>query len=130
MEYKSAPAEVPTRARDAAGRGHELLSKIALDPLSAECRAEVREQQLVGEYLFRQFFSTVSTIRFLRAKESGAEKRALVDIAREELGNTVAARKVYEAAPWLSHAMRLDIGAPDSLTMIDEKVRLLEGFIG
>ena len=41
----------------------------------------------------------------------------------------MAARKVYERAPWLNHNLRLDMAAPDSLAMIDAKVALLRGFL-
>ena len=50
-------------------------------------------------------------------------------IAREELENARAAKRIYEKAPWLNHDMRLDLGAPDSVRMVDEKIRLLEGYL-
>jgi hypothetical protein len=36
---------------------------------------------------------------------------------------------MYDAAPWLNHRLRFDIGVPDSAKMIAEKVRLLEAFL-
>jgi hypothetical protein len=78
--------------------------------------------------LYRSYRATVNTIRFLRLKE--ADKAAeLPAIARDELENAQGARSVYERAPWLNHNLRLDMGGPDSLAMIDEKVRLLQAFL-
>ena len=51
------------------------------------------------------------------------------ELARDEVENARAAGKVYEAAPWLNHELRLDIGVNDSLKMVAEKVRLLEAFL-
>ena len=119
-----------TAARDASATGHEILSNIALDPLPPTCREEVVEQQAVGEYLYHTFRTTVNVIRFLRAKESAsASKPAQVEIAKDEHENTKTSREVYARAPWLNHALRLDVGCPDSLVMIDEKLKLLDAFL-
>jgi retron-type reverse transcriptase len=97
-------------------------------------REELIEQQAIGEYLYRTFRATVNTIRFVRRVEEVGGKREtikpeLVEIAKDELENARAARKTYEIAPWLSHKLRLDVGINDSLVMIDEKIRLLEGYV-
>lgn len=119
------------KARDAAGLGHELLLKLQLDGLPPALREEAVEQQAIGEYLYRTFRTTVNVIYFLRLKEGNvkdADER-FTGIARDELENTRAARAMYEVAPWLNHKLRLDIGVPDSVQMIDAKLRLLEAFL-
>lgn len=117
-------------ARDNSAAGYELLSKFDASKLPPHCRDELFEQQAIGELLYRTFCTTVNTIRFLRAKEKGGDNRAsLVKIAKEELKNTRAARRIYEVAPYLSHHLRLDIGVNESVKMIDTKVKLLEEFL-
>ncbi len=121
-------------ARDAARAGHEVLAKIDAPAQPPTVREEVIEQQALGEYLYRTFVATVNTIRFIRAVEVAKGDRQsiraqLVEIASDELANARAARRIYDAAPWLNHKLRLDVGAPDSLAMIEEKVRLLEAFV-
>jgi hypothetical protein len=111
-------------ARDASATGHEILSKIPLDPLQPACREEVAEQQAIGEYLYRTFRTTGNVMRFL-----SAVPESRVEIAKDEIENTRCARDVYVRTPWLNHALRLDVGAPDSIAMIDEKLKLLEAFI-
>ncbi len=115
-------------ARDAAARGHEVLKAIDAEKYPPHVREEIVEQQAIGEYLYRTYRATVNTIAFLRAKEAG-KRESLPAIAQDELENTVAARTIYERAPWLNHNLRLDLGAPDSLAMIDEKTRLLQLFL-
>jgi hypothetical protein len=129
-------------AHDAARAGHELLAKIDASQQPATVRDEIIEQQALGEYLYRTFVATVNTIRFIHAIEQNPKsqisnlkseipnlKSQLVELAQDELANARAARGIYEKAPWLNHALRLDVGAPDSLAMLDEKVRLLEQFL-
>jgi hypothetical protein len=121
-------------ARDAARRGHEILTSIDASKLPPHEAAEIAEQKSIGEYLYRTFVATVNTIRFLRLVEEAKGDRAairpkLAEIATDELANAKSARKVYESAPWLNHKLRLDVGMPDSLAMIDEKIRLLETFL-
>jgi hypothetical protein len=118
------------QARDLARGGWEMLRAIDVEALSSGARDEVTEQQAMGEYLHRTFFTTVSTIRFLRGRDGKADHGKVLSIARDELQNTEAARGIFERAPWLNHNLRLDVGAPDSLVMIDEKLRLLREFIG
>jgi hypothetical protein len=121
-------------ARDAAKRGHDLLTAMKTDGLPPHVRDEIAEQQAMGEYLYRTYVATVNTLKLIRISEAaaGAKKDAkaeLLPIAREELENARAARAMYERAPWLNHALRLDVGAPESLGMVDEKVRLLENYL-
>ena len=71
----------------------------------------------------------MNTLKFIRLRESGAPKDQLQTIARDELDNARAAKQIYASAPWLNHNMRLDVGAPDSVKMVDEKIRLLEQFL-
>ena len=84
--------------------------------------------------LYRTFRATVNSIRFVRLIEEAKGDRekirpALVEIAKDELENTRAAERMYAGAPWLNHKLRLDVGMPDSLHMVREKLRLLEGFL-
>ncbi|HVF09495.1 MAG TPA: hypothetical protein VNA16_01760 [Abditibacteriaceae bacterium] len=58
-----------------------------------------------------------------------AERSTLQEIAHDELGNTRQVRRIYEAAPWLNHALRLDVGMPDSIRMAEDKIRLPEEHI-
>jgi hypothetical protein len=111
------------RARDLAREGYEVLGKLDASA------AEVREQQAIGELLYRTFEATVNTIRFLREREGAGKLEVLRQIAKVELDNARAARDMYKATPWLNHALRLDVGCPESLIMIDEKIRLLEKFL-
>ena len=121
-------------ARDAAARGHGLLTKIDGSKLPQHEAAELAEQQAIGEYLYRTFVATVNTLKFVRLMEEAKGDRdsirpALMEIAKDELANAKSARAVYERAPWLNHKLRLDVGMPDSLSMIDEKIRLLEKYL-
>jgi hypothetical protein len=121
-------------ARDAASRGHELLAKIDASKLPAHEAAELAEQRAMGEYLYRTFRATVNTLKFIRMIEEAKGDRvsirpALVGIAQDELDNAKSARGMYQAAPWLNHNLRLDVGMPDSLSMLDEKIRLLEKYL-
>jgi hypothetical protein len=118
-------------ARDHARRGHELLQTLEPSKFVPHVRDEVIEQRALGEYLYRTFVATVNVLRFNRLKEKDATKNAdeLRQIAKDELENAQAAMKVYQAAPWLNHALRLDVGAPDSVAMLTEKITLLGRFI-
>ena len=121
-------------ARDAAQRGYELLAKIDASTLPPHEADELAEQRAIGECLYRTFRATVNTIRFVRLIEEAKGDREsirpkLVDIAQDELANAKAAKTMYDAAPWLNHKLRLDVGMPDSLDMLAEKVRLLEAFV-
>jgi hypothetical protein len=115
-------------ARDHAKAGYDILQSIDTTPLAPHIRSEVIEQYAIGEYLYRQFRTTVNVIRFLRAKEQ-SQTNDLKPIAKDELENTRAARAVYEKAPWLSHHLRLDLAMNPSIQMIDAKIALLEAFI-
>lgn len=117
-------------ARDLAAEGHHVLAELPLDSLPHGWNQEAREQQLIGEYLYRTFFTTVSTILFLRARDAKADHATLVSIARDELPNAQAARTLYLEAPWLNHCLRLDVGVPNSIAMLDEKIRQIELFVG
>jgi hypothetical protein len=119
-----------TAAMTEAAAGHEILKKIDPQSLPPHCREALIEQQAIGEYLYRTFVSTVNLIRFLKAKEAGGDNRAkLVEAAKDELENTKSARTIYERAPYLSHHLRLDMGAHESIRMIDAKVELLEKYL-
>ena len=122
------PIEIVQRefahARDLAREGYEMLTKLDSSD------GEVREQQAIGEQLYRTFEATVNTIRFLREREGGGKVDVLRQIAKEELANAQAAQVMYESTSWLNHALRLDVGCPDSLSMINEKIRLLAKFVG
>ncbi|MEA2711445.1 MAG: hypothetical protein QOF78_4046 [Phycisphaerales bacterium] len=121
-------------ARDAAAKGHAILASIKTDALPDGVRAEIAEHQAIGELLYRTYRATVNTIRFVRLIEEAKGDRekirpVLVEIAKDELENTQAAEKMYEATPWLNHNLRLDVGMPDSLSMVREKRRLLEAYL-
>jgi hypothetical protein len=116
------------RARDLANAGCRILQTVDVSALPPHERREVEEQMAMGEYLYQTFRTTFNTLKFIQIKESGGEQSTLQEIARDELGNTRSARRVYETAPWLNHALRLDIGVPDSISMVDEKIRLLEEY--
>jgi hypothetical protein len=122
------------RARDSAAAGYDILKTIDPDKFPQHVKDELIEQQAIGEYLYRTYRATVNTIRFIRLiEEAKGDRNAIRDqllpIAKDELENAQLARKVYERAPWLNHKLRLDMGGPDSLAMIDEKVRLLETYV-
>jgi hypothetical protein len=117
------------RARDHAEAGWRILHDIDTAPLPPHCRREVEEQLAIGEYLYRNFRTTVNTLQFLRLKADGAGHEELVAIARDELENSIAARRIYEVAPWLSHHLRLDIGTLPSIEMVDAKVELLREYV-
>jgi hypothetical protein len=73
----------------------------------------------------------VNVIYYIRLREGNvpdADAR-YNELAKDELENTRAAGKVYEAAPWLNHKLRFDVGVNDSVKMIEAKVKLLEGFL-
>jgi hypothetical protein len=121
-------------ARDAAAKGHAVLAAIKTEGLAKPIADEVAEQRAIGELLYRTFRATVNSIRFVRLIEEAAGDRArvrpaLAEIARDELENARAADAMYAAAPWLNHNLRLDVGMPDSLVMLREKVRLLEEYL-
>jgi hypothetical protein len=117
------------KARDAAAKGYERLVAMKNDD-----SPEIVEQRAVGEYLYRTFRATVNSIRFVRQIEDAKGDRerirdTLTPIAQDELENARAAQAMYTAAPWLNHKLRLDVGMPDSLDMLREKIRLLEAYL-
>ena len=123
-----------TLARDAAAKGHEILQSIKTDPLPQGAREEIAEQQAIGELLYRTYRTTVNSIRFVRLIEEAKGEREkirpeLMEIAKDELENTVAAETMYASTPWLNHKLRLDVGMPDSLEMVREKRRLLQRYL-
>ncbi|MEO6436977.1 MAG: hypothetical protein ABIP55_14625, partial [Tepidisphaeraceae bacterium] len=123
-----------TLARDSARKGYEILSGLDLSKLPPHVKEEAIEQQAIGEYLYRTYRTTVNVIQFNRMVEAAKGDRqsirpALTELVTDELENTRAAAKVYDAAPWLNHNLRLDVGVPDSTGMIRAKVALLEEFL-
>ncbi len=118
------------RGRDLAKEGYEILRRIERAKMDDVTRAEIDEQQAIGEYLYRTLRTCANVIGFLRRREAGAKKAELIDIARDELENAREAKAMWERAPWLNHSLRLDVGAPESLAMAAEKIRQLGTFIG
>ncbi len=119
-----------TAARDESAAGYEILKKLDPQTLRPHCRDELIEQQAIGEYLYRTFRTTVNVIQFLRTREKGGDNRTpLAAIAKDEMENTRAARRMYEVAPFLSHHLRLDVGVNESVKMIDVKATLLTEFL-
>lgn len=131
------PADIEAEfalARDAASQGHDILKSIDATKFPAHIQSEIIEQQAIGEYLYRSYRATVNSIRFIRLIEEAKDDRnaikdQLIPIAKDELENAELAKKVYERAPWLNHNLRLDMGGPDSVAMIDEKIRLLKTYL-
>jgi hypothetical protein len=129
------PAELAeiefAKARDAAKRGYEQLISIKPDDSPPPIAAELVEQQALGEYLYLTFRATVNTIRFLRQRETGIEDTdpRQREVAADELENARSAATIYQRAPWLNHKLRLDVGVPDSIGMVSEKIRLLDDFL-
>jgi len=132
-QLHGAPVELLARefahARDKAQLGWEILRGIKPEELPEHQRAEVEEQHAVGEYLYRTFRTTLNTLLYLEALESGTGEKTLREVARDELYNSREAVRIYEAAPWLNHKLRLDVGMPDSTGVLTEKIRLLEQFV-
>jgi len=117
-------------ARNLAFDGWQELNLIDSVGLSNAARAEVDEQLILGEYLYRTFVTTCNTLRFIVLKEQGAPLPKLQTIARDEYINTAAAQSLYERAPWLNLNLRLDGAFPDILKIVDAKTRLLTEFLG
>lgn len=118
-----------TAARDLSKEACQILDDIDTNALPSHQLDEVKEQHSLGEYLYRTFRTTLNTLLFLRDKEAGADRSTLQAVARDELHNSHAAQRIYEAAPWLNHRLRLDVGVPDSTGVLREKIRLLEEFL-
>jgi hypothetical protein len=118
-----------TTAMTESAAGHEILKKLNAEKLPHHCREALIEQQAIGEYLYRTFRTTVNLTRFFRTKEAGGDRAKLIEVAQDELQNSRDARTIYERAPYLSHHLRLDMGANESVRMIDAKVKLLEEFL-
>ena len=122
------PVEIVERefamAMKLAREGYEILR--GLGAIEDE---EVREQQAMGEYLYRTLRATTNTIRFLREREGKKDAAQMKEIAAEELENARGAAEMYERTPWLNHALRLDVMCNDSVAMTREKIRLLEKYV-
>jgi hypothetical protein len=113
----------------------DAFAKIAglPEPDNPQQQMILKEERLLCEYIYRTLITVRHTLRFLYLQEtvrSGqsspdavAEMRA---IAQAEIENAKAARYIYEEAPWLNLADRIDGGFPSSLTMIDTKIKLME----
>ena len=89
------------------------------------------EQQAVGEYLYRTFRTTVNVIDWLRLREGNVkpDDPRYAELARDELGNARGALKVYAAALWLNHKLRIDFGMNDRVTLVEEKIRMIVGYL-
>jgi len=117
------------RGRDLAAQAYEILRKIDTSKMDAATRAEVEEQLAIGEYLYRTFRTAANLVRFLRLREGGAKKNDLVAIAKDEMENAVGAQAMWQRAEWLNHSLRIDVGAPESLKMVGEKISLLRKYV-
>lgn len=104
-----------------------------LDP---DQQAHVKEEALLVEFMHRTLVTCFNTFTFIIARDGLGTRfgwngtRSCREIARDELENARRARHVYEAAPWLDLAYRLEGKFPPSLSMLAEKERMLSGIIG
>nr|MDO8111005.1 hypothetical protein [Candidatus Sigynarchaeota archaeon] len=123
------------RASIHSAKAVELLSKAA--PLVQERFevAKLAELSIVTEYIHRTLETTSNTIQFLCDRDGlvgpgGATARdRMVDVARRELVNSMAARRLYQEAPWLDLALRMEGKFHPSIAMLDEKIHMLNGYL-
>ncbi|MBM7564254.1 hypothetical protein [Paenibacillus sacheonensis] len=118
-------------ARDHAKQAWETVKDLKAAEGGAE-QERLQEEQWLLELLYRTLETTSSTYAFLelkaRYREAGDEAalRRMLSIMAREAENARSARIIYEHAPWLDLALRLDGHYPSSLGMIDAKIRLME----
>ena len=112
-------------------------------------RANLHEETLLVELVYRSFRSCRNTVRFLLARRQfeqtrdGAPKAgtpalgtpaeamaAMRRLAEDEKANALEAAPIYRQAAWLDLAMRIDGVFTPCQEMIAEKVRQLEAFLG
>ncbi len=118
------------KATEHSTAAYEIVRRLSSE--DAVVQAALQEEAIVVEFLHRTFLSTEHTYSFLREKErldpaGGKDYNAeMLRIAAAELDNARRARHIYEKAPWLDIALRVDGKYPSSVTMLERKIALLE----
>jgi hypothetical protein len=131
----ASPWEIVDREYAAAvAAAHEVYTRLrnAATAAGADPGSELGDEAGLVEFLYRTWQTTLHTYRFLHARrrwEEDADPSArdqMREIGQAELENARAARHLYVDHPWLNLRLRLDGDYPDSLSILDVKLALLE----
>jgi hypothetical protein len=117
------------QAAELAGAALAALDSVANELPEPADRANFAEERVLAELIYRTLLACHQVAAFIQARDAG-DRATMRDLARRERANALAARPLYAAAPWLDYPMRLDGIYAAAATMIDEKVRLLDAFLG
>ncbi|MFX0098460.1 MAG: hypothetical protein ACFFCS_02690 [Candidatus Hodarchaeota archaeon] len=111
------------------------LKNIAPEHLESNQQARLNEELNTAEFLYRTFLCVFNSITFLRNKEeyNRSQKQEIHEemknIARSELENTIASKKMIADGPWLNLNLRVEGRFKSSTKMIEKKIQLLEEFL-
>jgi hypothetical protein len=94
-------------------------------------RANLDEEMLLTELVYRTFRATRNTLEFLLARrdldaESPTAGDEMRRVARDERENALESLAIYEKAPWLDPSMRLDGFYRPAAEMIREKLDMID----
>ncbi len=125
--------EYQVAARQARAAWQHLQDAAAVVSAAAD-RANLREEALLTELVYRTFRSCAATIEFLSARQQlekgdGSALEAMKAVARDERQNALDAVPLYRQAPWLDTAARTDGRFASCVDMIEAKVRLIDEFL-
>lgn len=124
-----------TLATQEAHTAWTLLQQAVPLTRTAEDRANLHEELLLTELVYRTMLACASTIRFLlarRAYEKSGDFAALAEmkqVALVEKENALGAVHIYQDAPWLDLTERTDGRYAPCVEMLAEKVRWIDRFL-
>ena len=115
-------------ATEASRRALDCLWRAAALSITAADRANLREEALLSEVIYRTNRACWNTARWLIARDAG-DTATMAATARDERQNALDAVELYRAAPWLDYPMRVDGRYSRAADMIAEKVRLIDQWL-
>lgn len=115
-------------ATEAALRALDCLRQAATWSVTASDRANLREEALLTELVYRTNRACWNTARWLIARDA-RDTAVMTAVARDERQNALDAVDLYRQAPWLDYPMRIDGKYSPAADMIAEKIRLLDAWL-
>ena len=126
--------EYAIAAREACQACNHLKTALPLTRTDVD-KENLQEELFLTELLYRTFLSCEHTIRFLHARKRWEDKgllkyhREMVETAKQERENALAALPIYRKAPWLDVKLRTDGNYSPCMDMIKVKVDWIDRFL-
>jgi hypothetical protein len=126
--------EYAAAAREACQACNHLKTALPLTRTDAD-KQNLQEELFLTELLYRTFLSCENTILFLHARKRWEDKgllkyqREMVETAKLEKENALAALPIYPKAPWLDVKLRTDGNYSSCMDMIKVKVDWIDRFL-